>query len=75
METKVAKDTSVTAVPESYQHLVERVDRLEQLIQKLIQIAEDREDVQVMREAEVEYRTGDAIAFDDLIAEILSEKE
>ena len=75
MESKIANETSTTVSPESYQQLVERVDRLEKLIQKLIQIAEDRDDVQVMREAEVEYRSGDAVAFDDLVAEILTEEE
>ena len=75
METKVVNDSSTTVSLELYQRLAERVDRLEQLIQKLIQMAEDKEDIRVMREAEIEYRTGDAVAFDELIAEILSEKE
>jgi hypothetical protein len=75
METKVPNNASATVSPESYQRLVERVDRLERLMQKLIQMAEDREDVQIMREAEVEYRAGDAIAFDDLVAEVFSEEE
>lgn len=74
METRLANDSSQISV-ESYQHLVERVDRLEKLLLSLIEIAENREDIQAMREAEIEYRSGDAVAFDELVAELLAEEE
>ena len=51
---------TVTLPADAYQELVERVDRLEQLLYQLIQIVEDKDDVRVMREAEVEYHLGRA---------------
>jgi len=74
MDTRLASDSSQISV-ESYQQLVERVDHLEKLLLSLIAIAEDREDIQAMREAEIEYRSGDAVAFDELVAELLAEEE
>ncbi len=74
MDTKLVSNSSRISV-ESYSQLVERIDRLEKLVLKLIEIAENREDVQIMREAEIEYRSGDAVAFEDLVAEILAEEE
>ncbi len=73
MDTKLVSNSSRISV-ESYSQLVERIDRLEKLVLKLIEIAENREDVQIMREAEIEYRSGDAIAFEKLVSEILIEK-
>ncbi len=73
MDAKLANDTS-QITPESYRQLIERVDRLERMLLKLMKIAEDRDDIQAMREAEIEYRSGDAIAFEDLVAEILAEE-
>ena len=74
MDTKLVSNSSRISV-ESYSQLVERIDRLEKLVLKLIEIAENREDVQIMREAEIEYRSGDVVAFEDLVAEILAEEE
>ena len=74
MDTKLASDSSQISA-DSYNQLVERVDRLERLLLNLIEIAENREDVQIMREAEVEYRSGDSIAFEKLVSEILAEEE
>ena len=73
MDTKLSSDTSQIS-PESYQQLIERVDRLERILLNLIEIVENRDDIQAMREAEIEYRSGDAMAFEDLVAGILAEK-
>ncbi len=70
METLTVNETMITLPADSYQELVERVERLEQLLYKLVQLAEDKDDVRVMREAEVEYRLGDSVPFDKLLAEI-----
>ena len=61
---------TVTLPADAYQELVERVDRLEQLLYQLIQLVEDKDDVRVMREAEVEYHLGDSAPFAELLAEI-----
>ena len=73
--TVIHHDPVVTLPADSYQKLVERVDRLEQLLYQLVQLAEDKDDVRVMREAEVEYRLGDSVPFDELLAEIQAESE
>ncbi|NOZ50542.1 MAG: hypothetical protein GXP37_10915 [Chloroflexi bacterium] len=41
----------------------------------LVELAEDREDIQIMRAAETEYRAGDAVLFEELVTEILDETE
>jgi len=73
MNTQIANESAQVS-SESYQQLVERVDRLEKLLLKLVEIAENRGDVRAMREAEIAYRSGDAIAFGDLVDELLAEE-
>jgi len=73
MNTQTANESAQVS-SESYQQLVERVDRLEKLLLKLVEIAENRGDVRAMREAEIAYRSGDAIAFGDLVDELLAEE-
>lgn len=64
----------VVVLPEKeYQEFNERIARLEKIVEHLITIIEDREDIQVMREAEVEYRAGDSIDFDELLADMKAE--
>ncbi len=71
--TTVTLEGPVVVLPEEeYQHLLSRLDRLEGLV---AQWGEDREDLRVMREAEVEYRTGDAASFADLLVEVQAERK
>jgi hypothetical protein len=42
-------------------------------ITQLIRLLEDRDDVRVMREAEVEYQAGDRSTFDEILAEVEAE--
>lgn len=61
----------VVVLPEKdYEQLLVRLTLLEQLVAEW---AENREDIGMMREAEVEYRTGDSASFADLLAEIRAE--
>lgn len=69
--TTVTIEGPVVMLPEEeYQHLVSRLARLEGLV---AQWMEDREDLRVMREAEIDYRTGDAASFAELLAEVQAE--
>lgn len=61
----------VVVLPEKdYEQLLVRLTLLEQLVAEW---AENREDIGMMREADVEYRTGDSASFADLLAEIRAE--
>jgi len=42
---------------------------------ELLQRLEDLEDLQVMREAEIEYRTGEGRPFSEIVAELKAEEE
>ncbi len=69
--TTVTIEGPVVMLPEEeYQHLVSRLARLEGLVAQWL---EDREDLRVMREAEIDYRTGDAASFAELLAEVQAE--
>ncbi len=69
--TTVTIEGPVVMLPEEeYQHLVSRLARLEGLVAQWL---EDREDLRVMREAEIDYRTGDAASFAELLAEVHAE--
>ena len=64
----------VVVLPEQdYRELLARIVRLEKVVAGLPRLLEDRDDIRVMREAEVEYQAGDQIAFDDLLAEVVAE--
>ncbi|HEY4723470.1 MAG TPA: hypothetical protein VII92_16565 [Anaerolineae bacterium] len=64
----------VVILPEQdYRELLDRIVRLEKIVAGLSRLLEDRDDLRVMREAEVEYQAGDQIAFDDLMAEVVAE--
>jgi hypothetical protein len=64
----------VVVLPEQdYRELLERIIRLEKIVAGFSRLLEDRDDIRVMREAEVEYQAGDQIAFDDLMAEVDAE--
>jgi hypothetical protein len=56
-----------------YQNFTDRISRLEKMVEYLVTVIEDREDIQYMREAEADYRTGDSIPFADLLAEVKAE--
>jgi len=63
----------VVVLPEKdYEQLLARLTRLERLVAEW---SENREDIRMMREAEVEYRTGDSTGFTDLLAEMRAERE
>ncbi len=69
--TTVTIEGPVVMLPEEeYQHLVSRLARLEGLVAQWL---EDREDLRVMREAEIDYRTGDAASFAELLTEVQAE--
>ena len=73
METVTLRGPVVVLPAETYHELLTRVERLETMIQRLAQFAEDMEDIQAMRETEVEYRTEGGVAFEDLLTEVAAE--
>lgn len=70
METVTLQGPLVVLPEKEYQEFIKRIARLEKMVEYLITIIEDREDIQVMREAEAEYRAGDSIDFDELLADV-----
>ena len=70
METVTLQGPVVILTAEEYQQLLDRLTRLENIVKQLTRLLEDLEDVKVMREAEAEYRAGDAIDFASLLAEV-----
>ena len=70
MDAVTLQGPVVVLPAEDYAKLLERVTRLEKMVARLARLLEDADDIRSMREAEVEYRTGDHAAFDDLLAEI-----
>jgi hypothetical protein len=70
MMEQVTLQGPVVVLPEQdYRELLTRIVRLEKNVAGLSRLLEDRDDIRVMREAEVEYQAGDQIAFDDLLAD------
>ncbi len=69
METVTLQGPIVILPAEQYQVLLGRLTKLETMVIQLSQMMEALEDVKVMREAEAEYRAGDAMSFADLLAE------
>ena len=73
MDTVMLQGPVVVLSAEDYAKLLDRVARLEKAVTRLAGLLEDASDLRAMREAEVEYQTGDTAAFDDLLAEIDAE--
>jgi hypothetical protein len=74
MDTVTLQGPVVVLPADDYAKLLDRVTRLEKMVAHLARLLEDADDVRAMREAEVEYRTSDAAAFDDLLTEIDAER-
>jgi hypothetical protein len=73
MDAVTLQGPVVVLPADDYTKLLDRVTRLEKMVARLARVLEDADDIRALREAEVEYRTGDAAAFDDLLAEIDAE--
>ena len=73
METVTLQGPVVVLQAGDYHNMVDRISQLENIIGKFAQLFENLEDVQMMRQAEVEYQAGDRIAFDELLTEIETE--
>jgi hypothetical protein len=73
MDAVTLQGPVVVLPADDYAKLLDRVTRLEKMVARLARVLEDADDIRALREAEVEYRTGDAVAFDDLLAEIDAE--
>ena len=73
MDAVTLRGPVVVLPAEDYAKLLERVTRLEKMVARLAKLLEDADDMRSMREAEVEYRIGDTVAFEDLLAEINAE--
>ncbi|MFQ5420978.1 MAG: hypothetical protein ACE5EY_11530 [Anaerolineae bacterium] len=69
MNTVTLQGPVVVLPAEEYQALLGRLTQLENMVNHLTQMMEDLEDVMVMREAETEYRSGDAAGFADSLVE------
>jgi len=75
METVTLHGPVVVLSAEEYQNLLNRLARLESIVNRLTQLMEDIEDIKVMREAEAEYLAGDVIDFADLLSEVQEEHD
>lgn len=75
METVTLHGPVVVLSAEEYQNLLNRLARLESIVNRLTQLMEDVEDIKVMHEAEVEYLAGDAVDFADLLSEVQEEHD
>lgn len=73
MESVTLQGSVVVLSEKEYQNFTDRISRLEKMVEYLVTVIEDREDIQYMREAEADYRTGDSIPFADLLAEVKAE--
>jgi hypothetical protein len=67
MDAVTLQGPVVVLSADDYAKLLDRITRLEKMVARLARLLEDADDIRTMREAEVEYRTGDAAAFDDLL--------
>jgi PHD/YefM family antitoxin component YafN of YafNO toxin-antitoxin module len=75
METVTLHGPVVVLSAEEYQNLLNRLARLESIVNRLTQLMEDIEDIKVMREAEAEYLAGDVVDFADLLSEVQEERD
>ena len=75
METVTLQGPVIVLPADEYKAILNRLTQLEQRVNQLTQSVEDFDDIKAMHEAETEYRTGDAITFDDLLAEMQTERE
>jgi len=75
METVTLHGPVVVLSAEEYENLLNRLARLESIVNRLTQLMEDMEDIKVMREAEAEYLAGDAVDFADLLSEAQEEHD
>jgi hypothetical protein len=73
MESVTLQGSVVVLSEKEYQNFTDRISRLEKMVEYLVTVIEDREDIQYMRQAEADYRTGDSIPFADLLAEVKAE--
>lgn len=71
--TTVTLEGPIVVLPEEdYEQLLSRLTRLERLVAQWV---EDKEDIKVMREAEIDYRAGDTGSFADLLSEVQAERK
>ncbi len=75
METITLQGPVVILPTEAYQTLLNRLTHLENMVNQMTQLMEDSQDIKIMREAEAEYHTGDAVDFATLLTEIQAENE
>ncbi len=75
METMTLQGPVVILPADDYRNLLDRVSQLEKTVGQLAHLLEDLEDVQAMRQTEIEYKAGDGIAFDELLSELEAEAD
>ena len=75
MDTVTLQGPVVVLPADTYHDLLNRIGQLEATVSRLSKLAEDLQDIRLMREAEVEYRMGDAASFVDILAEIQAEDD
>ncbi len=69
METVTLQGPVVVIPAQEYETIMNRLSQLEQSVQALTQLLENRDDIKAMRETEAAYFTGDAVSFTDVLAE------
>ena len=72
MESITLQGPAVVLPADAYHELLTRLDRLEKRLDLLATLLEDSEDLFTLREAEIEYRSGDAVSFADLVAAVIA---
>ena len=75
METVTLQGPIVVLPADTYHELLTRLAQLERTVAQLSALSENVEDIRFMREAEVEYRTGDGASFAAILDEVISETE
>ncbi|HFE67357.1 MAG TPA: hypothetical protein ENJ93_08845 [Chloroflexi bacterium] len=75
MENVTLQGPVVVIPAQEYETIMNRLFQLEQSVQALIQLLEDRDDITAMRETEAIYFAGDAVPFADVLAEVQAEDE
>ncbi len=75
METVTIQGPIVVLPADTYHEILNRIGQLETTVARLSLVSENLEDIRFMREAEVEYRTGDVGSFADILDEVLAEAE
>ena len=70
MDSITLQGPAVVLPADAYHDLLNRLDMLEKRFDLLATRLEDSEDLRIMREAEIEYQSGDAVSFADLVAAV-----